>query len=208
MKTYILILFLSLTTTVSFSQTTSIIDSIVASNIERSDFEFIEIPISAYSTRVVGLVKDNQIYIIEERVDLKNTILITNFYYNNSKLIYINEEEHSYDKQNDTLKAYRLTTKLFEGKYYFYNDKLIDSKTTGEKLIPDEITLLSQSKEEILLSKAEEYSYLLKNQMSKKEKNVIRYKIDIDKIKSITPKDWIVTTDSTNTILLTKSDSV
>ncbi len=71
-KTYIFILFLNLVTMVSFSQTTSIIDSVVNLNTVRSDFKFIKIHTSAYSIRVVGFVKDNQIYIIHERVDSKN----------------------------------------------------------------------------------------------------------------------------------------
>ncbi|MCD4792250.1 MAG: hypothetical protein K8R54_03385, partial [Bacteroidales bacterium] len=207
MKTYILISFLNFITMISFSQTIAGIDSVVSANTERSDFGFIEIPVSDHSVKASGFVKDNQIYIINERFDTKTTILLTTFYFNNSKLICITEEEHTYENQNDTLNAYRLTDKSFEGKYYFYNDELIESKTTGKKQIPDEVTLLSQSKDGILLSKAEEYKDLLNKQVNKKEKNAGEYKIDIDKIKSIAPKGWIVTGNSTNTVLLTKPDS-
>ncbi len=207
MKTYVLISFLNFITMVSFSQTIAGIDSVVSANTERSDFEFVEIPVSDNSLQASGFVKDNQIYIINERFDSKRIIWLTRYYFNNSKLICVIEEEHAYEKQNDTLKAFRLTEKTFEGKYYFYNNELIDSKTDGKKQVPDDITLLSQSKEGVLLSKAEEYRDLLNKQLSEKEKNIIELKIDIDKIKSIAPKGWAVTGNSTNTVLLTKPDS-
>lgn len=154
---------------VSFSQIIAGIDSVVSANTERSDFEFIEIPANDNSIKASGFVKDNQIYIINERFDSKRIIWLTRYYFNNSKLICVIEEEHAYKNQNDTLNAYRLTEKLFEGKYYFYNNELIDSKTDGKKQVPGDITLLSQSKEGVLLHRAEECMDLLNKQISKEE---------------------------------------
>jgi len=100
---------------------------------------------------LTGYSKNGSIRKIVSWVGLSSGNEIIEFYYKNSKLIFVYEEFHSfvYDKANGEFR-HDTTEKTFIGRYYFKNSKLIDYITTGHNRFEDdtvdpEKTLLIES---------------------------------------------------------------
>lgn len=84
--------------------------------------------------QLTGYFKDNEVSKIIERVGLSYGAMNLEYYFLNGKLIFVNEREGNFpDSNNDgTLNHTKLET-VFQKHYYFHEEKLIDSQTTGER---------------------------------------------------------------------------
>jgi len=82
--------------------------------------------------QLTGFYKEGQLRKIVSWIGLSNGNEIFEFYFTNSKLIFVYEQFNSfiYDRKQETLRL-DTTERTFEGRYYFKNDKLIDQITTG-----------------------------------------------------------------------------
>ena len=82
--------------------------------------------------QLTGFYKEGQLRKIVSWIGLSNGNEIFEFYFTNSKLIFVYEQFNSfiYDPKQETLRL-DTTERTFEGRYYFNNDKLIDQITTG-----------------------------------------------------------------------------
>ena len=78
------------------------------------------------------------------------------FYFKNQKLIFVYEKFDSFiDEKSESLDNSK-PKKVFEGRYYFNNDKMIDEKLSGKKPLEDGKTNPAQ-----LLKDAKEYVKIL-----------------------------------------------
>jgi hypothetical protein len=103
--------------------------------------------------QLTGFYKEGQLRKIVSWIGLSNGNEIFEFYFTNSKLIFVYEQFNSfiYDPKQETLRL-DTTERTFEGRYYFNNDKLIDQITTGHNRfenddIDPQKTLLIQAAE-------------------------------------------------------------
>jgi hypothetical protein len=101
---------------------------------------------------LTGYFKDGEISKIVERVGISFCIRIFEYYFWDGKLIFVYELEIDplYNDSTGTL-DWNNQKIVFEGRYYFDNDKLIESKIIGQKRLPDDIRL---NKEKIFLAEA------------------------------------------------------
>jgi len=113
--------------------------------------------------QLIGYFKDGKIYKIIERLGLSYGVKTYEYYFFNGQLISVNEKEEDFPDINNTgTLDYTKVEMAFQGYYYFDNEKLINSKTTGQKRFSEndktdiEAFLLKIAKENVdLLTKAE-----------------------------------------------------
>jgi len=146
-------------------------DSIILTNHEFLDSVFIYQPSEGYGKLTGFFVNDTLIKIKEEYgLRLMHDYAITEYYFNDGKLIFVNEEEN-YNPQvitdNDGTVDYKQKGNDFEAKYYFTDAEMTTVDYKGEpQLIPNQRFFHSQSKEGQLRSSASKNAELL---MSKYE---------------------------------------
>ncbi len=114
---------------------------------------------------LTGYFKNGKICKIRELIGLKllQDIAVTEYYFSEGKLIFVNEQEHAGPAifvDADGTVEHRIDEPTFEVRYYFNNDKLIGSAEKGNRqtiLLPNKEFFDSQSKEGQLLSSAKKY---------------------------------------------------
>ncbi len=100
---------------------------------------------------LTGFFKDGHIHKMTMWIGISMGIRIYNYYFEDEKLIYIDETFESFDWTDTTNKQdYPKTEITFHGCYYFSNNKLIDYETTGQNWFQDdaidiEMTLLEEA---------------------------------------------------------------
>jgi len=106
---------------------------------------------------LIGYFKKGEIQKITKSIGLSYGIETFDYYFSRGKLVFIYETFHGFIA-NDSLGTLDLTkTELnFTGHYYFKNQKLIDSETTGHNRferddIDMEKTLLKETQENLLV---------------------------------------------------------
>jgi len=130
------------------------------------DTAFINQPGKGYG-QLTGYYKNDTVYKIREFIGISqlHDMAITEYYFSGSKLIFIKEtEEYGPENITDSLGAvdHKKNKADFEGQYYFFNDKIINTNKKGEqKILPKEMYFDSQSKEGQLLLSAKKYVSLL-----------------------------------------------
>lgn len=137
-------------------------------NEEFIDTGFLKQPSKGYG-QLMGFFKNGIIYKICEHIGIKllHDLATTEYYFSDGKLIFVYEKERNGpDIFIDSAGTVDHKTNIpsFEGCYYFDNDKLINTATTGEiktMLLPNEKFFDSQSKEGQLLLSAQKYMNLL-----------------------------------------------
>lgn len=89
---------------------------------------------------LTGYFKNGQIKKITERVGLSYCIKTFEFYFWDGQLIFVyeKEEDFPYIEATGSLDLTKLEL-AFEGRYYFDNGKLIETKMKGKKRIADDI---------------------------------------------------------------------
>jgi hypothetical protein len=108
---------------------------------------------------LTGYLKDKKIFKIFERVGVSYCVRTFEYYFWDEKLIFIYEKELDFKMNDSTGFDYEKQTLAFEGRYYFDNGKLIETKTTGAKAIEYD---KDENKEKILLADAKRNADLLK----------------------------------------------
>ena len=116
-----------------------------------------------------GFINNKNINLIIENlgIEIRHDFATTEYYFENGKLIYVYEKERvGPDIFIDSagVRDERKERITFEGRYYFFNQKLIKTLKTGKQetmLLPNEEFFDSQSKEGQLLQSAERYFKLL-----------------------------------------------
>jgi len=107
-----------------------------------------------------GYVKDGQISKITEKIGLSYGVRIYEYYLVDKKLIYVNEKEDYYPYDNDSSTFnYAKLESGFEAHHYFHENKLVQTKISGEKKFPENDVNL----ESLFTSTATEYVDLLTN---------------------------------------------
>jgi hypothetical protein len=102
---------------------------------------------------LTGYFKDGQIEKITREIGLSYGIEIYDYYFNNGQLIFVYEFLNGFLYNETTSKFDYTKTKInFIGRYYFKDNKLIDSETTGHNRFEDdtldiETTLIKEMKE-------------------------------------------------------------
>ncbi len=130
------------------------------------DTGFIKQPGKGYG-QLTGYFKNNKIYKILEIIGVKllHDIATTEYYFSDGKLIFIYEyEKYGPDISIDSTGTvdHKKTGFDFEGRYYFNNDKVINTLTSGQQqILPNEMYFDSQSKEGQLLLSSQKYIDLL-----------------------------------------------
>jgi len=97
-------------------------------------------------------LKKDSIVKITEWIGLSYANRTREFYFKNQKLIFVYEKFDSFITEKSDSLDFSKARKVFEGRYYFKNDKLIDEKLWGKKPMGGEKTTASD-----LLSDAKEY---------------------------------------------------
>ena len=88
---------------------------------------------------LTGYFKKGQIMKITERVGISYCIRTFDYYFWSGELIFVYEKEEDFPYVDSTASFDYTTLELaFEGRYYFDKGKLIDTKLTGKKRIPDD----------------------------------------------------------------------
>jgi len=102
-----------------------------------------------------GFFKNNSLIKIFERVGLSYCVTSFEYYFLNGKLIFVYEKEDDFP-YNEKLGSldYTKTDKVFEGRYYFNENKMIESKIIGEKRIQNEIDSNREKKGEMIFESA------------------------------------------------------
>ena len=85
---------------------------------------------------LTGFFKGDSIVKIAEWIGLSYGNRTTEFYYKEDKLFFIFEKFESFVEKNGELDHGKVKTS-FEGRYYFYNDKLVEQKISGKKPLDD-----------------------------------------------------------------------
>jgi hypothetical protein len=121
--------------------------------------------------QLTGLFKNGKICIIHELIGIKllKDVAETEYYFSDGKLIFVYEKENYgpavYIDSSGTVDQ-KIKGPDFEGRYYFNNDKLINTNTKGkQQILPNEMYFDSQSKEGQLLLSAQKYKNLLSMKM-------------------------------------------
>ncbi|MFH2141947.1 MAG: hypothetical protein ABIJ97_05965 [Bacteroidota bacterium] len=139
---------------------------ITLSNGEFLNKEFIEQQGHGYG-QMTGYLRNDTIYKIREHIGIRlmHDIATTDYYFWDGKLIYVNEsEKYGTDIFIDSSGTvdYKLSDPDFEGHYYFFDDRIVDSRMKGQqKILPNEKYFLSQSKDGQLLHSAKKYIDLI-----------------------------------------------
>jgi hypothetical protein len=107
---------------------------------------------------LTGFYKDGKIKKIRSWIGLSYGIDIKEFYFKNGSLIFVYEKFDSfvYDEKKGEFN-YSKTETIYEGRYYFNDKKLINSKITGQKRFDDN----DNNPAETLSAEAEENKMLL-----------------------------------------------
>jgi hypothetical protein len=89
--------------------------------------------------QLAGFYKAGQLRKIVRWVGLSNGNEIVDFYFKSNKLIFVHDQFNSfvYDRDKQTVR-FDTTEKTFDGRYYFYNNKLIDQISTGHNRFEDD----------------------------------------------------------------------
>ena len=102
---------------------------------------------------LAGFYKNKEIKKIYEWIGLSNGISIKEFYFENDQLIFVYEKFDSFvfdDKKNEF--DLGKTKTVFEGRYYFNNEKLFSRSIKGDKAL----TAQNETTEQVLVEKANE----------------------------------------------------
>ena len=102
---------------------------------------------------LTGFYKNKEIKKIYEWIGLSNGISIKEFYFDSGQLIFVYEKFDSFvfdDKKNEF--DLSKTKTIFEGRYYFNNEKLFSRSIKGDKAL----TVQDESTEQLLVQKANE----------------------------------------------------
>ena len=89
--------------------------------------------------QLTAYLKNDSICKIYERIGLSFGVHTTEYYYRNEKLFFAYCIEETFEEINDSIDGFigfdytKLNT-TFEGRYYFYNDSILDVKHTGNML--------------------------------------------------------------------------
>jgi len=114
--------------------------------------EFLE-EMTDHGGTLVGYYKIGEIKKIYESIGLSNGITIREFYFDNGQLIFVYEKFESFvfdDKKGEF--DFSQTKTIFEGRYYFSNEKLFNKSTKGDK----SLVTLYESTEGTLLGRAKD----------------------------------------------------
>ena len=108
--------------------------------------------------QLAGFYKATSLRKIVSWVGLSNGNEVFEFYFKDSKLIFVYEQFNSFvfDERKRTLRL-DTTESTFEGRYYFADNKLIDYNTTGHNRFEDD----SHDPQETLLTEAAKNRQLL-----------------------------------------------
>ena len=139
-------------------------------NEEFLDTGFLKQPGKGYG-QLTGFFKNDTIYKIREHIGIKllHDIATTEYYFREGKLIFVYEQEKQGPDifiDSDGTIDYRIDEPTFEVRYYFDNDKLINTIRKGVRktiLLPNEDFFDSQSKEGQLFLSSQKYIDLLIN---------------------------------------------
>lgn len=102
---------------------------------------------------LTGYFKNGQIKKITERIGLSSCIKTFEFYFWDGELIFVYEKEEDFPYiEAKGLLDYTKLKLVFEGRYYFNNGKLIETKIKGKKRIVDD-TGTDMAKELLLIAK-------------------------------------------------------
>jgi len=140
---------------------------VILKNEEFLDTAFIKQAGKGYG-QLTGYLKNNTIFKIRELIGISqmHDKAITEYFFSEGKLIYVSETENygpAVMVDSTGTRDFKKENADFEGQYYFADDKLINSKTSGQpQILPNEMYFDSQSKEGQLLLSAEKYVALLK----------------------------------------------
>ena len=85
---------------------------------------------------LTGFYKNKEIKKIHEWIGLSNGISIKEFYFDKGQLIFVYEKFNSFvfDDKKDEFDLTKIKT-IFEGRYYFNNEKLFSKSTKGDKAL-------------------------------------------------------------------------
>jgi hypothetical protein len=108
-----------------------------------------------------GYFRKDEIQKIFESVGLSYCMQTKEYYFWDNKLIFVYEKEVSFKMDSLGTLDHSKVGPVFEGRYYFSDDKLISTQTKGRKLMDDSVALDSQTKEVQLLERARERIKLL-----------------------------------------------
>lgn len=123
--------------------------------------------------QMTGYFRNDTIYRINELygIRLLKDIAEIDYYFEHGKLIFVYEKEnYNPDVFIDSARTidHKIPCPDFEGHYYFFNEKIIFTKTKGkQQILPNEMYFDSQSKEGQLLLSAKTYVDLLKKKKNK-----------------------------------------
>lgn len=118
--------------------------------------------------KLTGYFKNGKVCKIRELIGIKlmHDFAVTEYYFSNGKLIYVNEMEKQGPDifiDSDGTVDQRIDEPTFEAEYYYYNDTLISTAEKGDRktmLLPDPNFFDSMSKEGQLLLSARKYYQL------------------------------------------------
>lgn len=118
--------------------------------------------------QLTGFFKNDTIYKIRELIGitLLHDIATTDYYFRDGNLIFVYEQErYGPDILIDSAGTvdHKKPEPDFEGCYYFVTDKVITKTKGQQKILPNEMFFLSQSKERQLWHSAKKYIDLLIN---------------------------------------------
>jgi len=85
---------------------------------------------------LTGFYKNKEIKKVYEWIGLSNGISIKEFYFDKGQLIFVYEKFNSFvfDDKKDEFDLTKIKT-IFEGRYYFNNEKLFSKSTKGNKAL-------------------------------------------------------------------------
>ena len=85
---------------------------------------------------LTGFYENKEIKKIYEWIGLSNGISIKEFYFDKGQLIFVYEKFNSFvfDDKKDEFDLTKIKT-IFEGRYYFNNEKLFSKSTKGNKAL-------------------------------------------------------------------------
>ena len=86
--------------------------------------------------KLAGFYRNKEIKKIYEWIGLSNGISIKEFYFDKGQLIFVYEKFNSFvfDDKKDEFDLTKIKT-IFEGRYYFNNEKLFSKSTKGNKAL-------------------------------------------------------------------------
>ncbi|MDZ7741071.1 MAG: hypothetical protein U5Q03_04795 [Bacteroidota bacterium] len=106
--------------------------------------------------QLTGYFKGDTIYKIHERIGVSYCVRTFEYYFWNGQLIFVFEKEDAFPYVDSLATLdYTSTETTFEGRYYFDQGKLIDTKIKGEKRISDDVANF-KAREKKLLSSAKD----------------------------------------------------